>query len=346
MLVVRPIRESDFPALLEMAEESGIGFTSLPVDEPLLHDKITHSLQSFNQSETSSDERSYLMVAEDTETGEIVGTTAIDAAVGLETPFYTYHIGKVVHASRSLNVYNVVETLTLSNDYTGVTELCTLFLRESHRGGHNGRLLSKCRFLILAEFPQLFSHLAIAEMRGVSDEQGRSPFWRWLEEHFFSVDFPTVDYLTGVGRKEFIAELMPKHPIYVNLLSSAAQGVIGKVHDKTVPALKLLESEGFRNRGYVDIFDAGPTVECAIEHIRSVRNSLKLHVVIGDVIGGDEMLLSNCQMSHFRACVGKVNINTKRAEVTLSLDLAKILKVNEGDGIRLVAIRQPKTAAE
>ncbi|MDQ7049279.1 MAG: arginine N-succinyltransferase [Enterobacterales bacterium] len=48
-------------------------------------------------------------------------------------------------------------------------------------------------------------------------------FWAWLEENFFSIDFPTADYLTGTGNKVFIAELMPKHPIYVSLLSNEAQ---------------------------------------------------------------------------------------------------------------------------
>ena len=68
----------------------------------------------------------------------------------------------------------------------------------------------------MAEFRERFADRVIAEMRGVSDEKGNSPFWQWLEEHFFSVDFPTADYLTGIGQKVFIAELMPKYPIYVS----------------------------------------------------------------------------------------------------------------------------------
>ena len=75
---------------------------------------------------------------------------------------------------------------------------------------------------------------------------GNSPFWEWLEAHFFSMDFPTADYLSGIGNKVFIAELMPRYPIYTNLLSQEAQDVIGHVHEKTRPALRLLEREGFR----------------------------------------------------------------------------------------------------
>ncbi|MFA0697852.1 arginine N-succinyltransferase, partial [Vibrio sp. 10N.222.49.C9] len=94
---------------------------------------------------------------------------------------------------------------------------------------------------MLAEHPHRFSKTIFAEMRGVSDEKGNSPFWEWLQEHFFSIDFTMADYLTGIGKKGFIADLMPKLPIYINLLSKEAQAVIGEVHDNTRPALKLLE---------------------------------------------------------------------------------------------------------
>ena len=47
MLVVRPIEKSDYPALRVCAEESGHGFTSLPVNEKLLTNRIDHSVESF-----------------------------------------------------------------------------------------------------------------------------------------------------------------------------------------------------------------------------------------------------------------------------------------------------------
>ncbi|WP_432454716.1 MULTISPECIES: arginine N-succinyltransferase [unclassified Agarivorans] len=340
MLVIRPIKETDYPALLQMAVASGVGFTSLPVDEPLLKEKLAHSIRSFTADADSPGNQHYLMVAEDSDTGEVVGTTAIDAAVGMSNPFYTYHLGKVVHASRSLNVYNVVETLTLTNDYTGVTELCTLFLQESHRRGNNGRLLSKCRFLLMAEHSHCFNDSVIAEMRGVSDEHGRSPFWQWLQDHFFSVDFPTADYLTGVGKKEFIAELMPKYPIYVNLLSKEAQAVIGEVHEKTRPALRLLESEGFCKHGYVDIFDAGPTVECPLKLIESVKHSLKVSISIAEpAASAEEMLLSNARLVDFRACVAAIQLDSDSLRAVISASTAAALEVQEGDLIRIGALR-------
>jgi arginine N-succinyltransferase len=338
MMIIRPIRAEDYPALYEMAVESGHGFTSLPVNDELLQRKITRSESSFGKEISQPGDEGYLFVLEDTVTGDICGTSAIEAAVGLDDAFYHYHLGKVVHTSRALGVYKTVDVLTLCNDYTGATELCTLFLREHKRLKNNGRLLSRFRFLFMAEFRERFADRVIAEMRGVSDEQGNSPFWQWLEEHFFSVDFPTADYLTGIGQKVFIAELMPKYPIYVSLLSLQAQAVIGKVHEKTKPALALLQSEGFSTTGYVDIFDAGPTVEAKLEHIRTARNSRKLQVRVAEVSGGQPYLICNTLRQNFRASWCHLHVSESSEEVNLPSDLAQALMVTDGDWVRLARL--------
>ncbi|MGO5000090.1 arginine N-succinyltransferase [Oceanisphaera sp. W20_SRM_FM3] len=344
MLVIRPIEQRDFPTLKQFSIDSGHGFTSLPVNDALLQQKIDDSNAAFANRGTAKSENLYFFVAEDGDSGEVLGTCALNAAVGLSSPFYTYLLGKQVHSSPQLGIYNVVETLTLTNDYTGGSELCSLFLRESARHGLNGRLLSKSRFLFLAEFPELFDNRVLAEMRGVSDEQGHSPFWSWLQEHFFSMDFPTVDYLTGIGQKGFIAELMPKFPIYVNLLSKAAKSVIGVTHNNTKPALRFLESEGFTWRGYVDIFDGGPTVECELSQIHSVRNSRQCRIKMGEPRSGRSYLISNGQFAGFRALIAEADLASTSLdeadlpEVTLSADAARLLMVSEGDTLRLVEI--------
>lgn len=340
MLVVRPIRKDDYSDLFQIAEESGHGFTSLPVNDEQLRNKIARSEASVNKVVDKPNDEGYLFVLEDTETGAVLGTSGIEAAVGINDAFYHYHMGKVVHNSQALNVYNTVDILTLCNDYTGNTEICTLFLREAYRKGNNGRLLSKFRFLFLAEHKERFAETVFAEMRGVSDENGDSPFWKWLEEHFFSMDFPTADYLTGIGQKVFIAELMPKYPIYVNLLSKEAQAVIGKVHDKTRPAIQLLKSEGFCNRGYIDIFDAGPTVEANIDHIRTVRTSSRLKVVIGTAgESTGEYLICNSHVADFRASLIPLCVAADSDTLVLSEEEAKHLLVAQGDFVRVSNIK-------
>jgi len=337
MIIIRPIQNSDYDALHRIAVESGHGFTSLPVNEKLLKNRISHAEVSFKSSVTEPGKEGYLFVMEDTETGAVVGTSGIEAAVGLDDAFYHYHLGKVVHSSRELNIYNTVETLSLCNDYTGASEICTLFLSESHRKNSNGRFLSRVRFLFMAEHTERFAETVIAEMRGVSDEDGSSPFWKWLEEHFFSLDFPTADYLTGIGKKVFIAELMPKHPIYVNLLSPEAQRVINKVHPKTVPALRLLEAEGFSRRGYVDIFDGGPTVETQTALVKTVCQSQQCQVLIGEVATDNNYIICNRKVAGFRATQAAVLLRETANQVVVSQAVADALMVNEGDWVRLIS---------
>ncbi|KAF7787455.1 arginine N-succinyltransferase [Pseudoalteromonas rubra] len=342
MMILRPIQKSDYSALLNIAQESGHGFTSLPVNEELLQNKIERSVASFAKETDVPFDEGYLFVLEDSETGEVVGTSAIEAAVGLDDAFYHYHLSKVIHSSRTLNVYKAVDILTLCNDYTGATELCTLFLRDKYRRGLNGKLLSKSRFMFINQHRDRFAETVIAEMRGVSDENGDSPFWQWLEEHFFSMDFPTADYLTGIGQKVFIAELMPKYPIYVNLLSKEAQSVVGEVHDNTRPAIELLKSEGFTFNGYVDIFDAGPTVEAKVDNIRTVREVRKYTVRIDDQVKidaeGSPVMIANDKLAGYRATALTLALPEKATEVAIPGAVAKALQIADGDTVSIATL--------
>lgn len=336
-LVIRPIRESDYEALYQCAVESGHGFTSLPIDEGLLRKRINRSENAFAREQvTTPGEDGYLFVMEDTSNGEIAGLAGIEAAVGLSEAFYHYHLGKVVHHSPQHNVYNALQTLTLCNDYTGATELCTLFVREPYRFARNGRAMSKFRLLFLAQFSERFSSRVFAEMRGVSDDSGRSPFWAWLEKHFFTMDFPRADFLTGVGEKTFVAELMPRFPIYVNMLDKSAQDVIGKVHENTLPALKLLQSEGLRFRDYIDIFDAGPTVEGDLKQLKTVRNSRLMKVVVGHPEVAEQHLVCNLSVVGFRAC--HANVTCQGDDVILAPQVAEALQVTTGEQVRIAPL--------
>jgi arginine N-succinyltransferase len=194
-----------------------------------------------------------------------------------------------------------METLYLSNDLTGSSELCSLFLMPEYRTGYNGKWLSKSRFLFIAQFQQLFTEKIIAEMRGYQLEDGTSPFYEGLGRHFFKMDFDHVDGLTAIGKKSFIAELMPRQPLYVDYLPEDAQDVIGQVHRSTLPARKLLEQEGMHYEGYVDIFDAGPVLQGRVSELRAVRDSVPTVAEEGVPEGEcDITLVSNTKLDDFR----------------------------------------------
>jgi arginine N-succinyltransferase len=334
MNLIRPIRRSDLDALVEMAKTAGAGFTSLPPVREFLQQKIELSEKSFAARVRQAGSERYLFVLEDPASGRIGGCCAVEAACGLDEPFYNYHVGTTVNASRELKVYNLVPTLYLSNDLTGTSVLCSLYLRPDFRGGGAGRLLSRCRFLFMACHPQRFAAKVIAEMRGVSDEQGHSPFWEGVGRHFFTIDYDKAEHLVGMGNKAFIAELMPKHPIYTVLLPPAARAVMGKVHTQTAPALHLLQQEGFRYQGYIDIFDGGPTVEAPLPSIRTVQHSRSVKTRIGKVTGGTPHLVSNTQIEGFRCVLA--DLVPGGDAVTLDAGTASALSVSDGDALRVI----------
>lgn len=332
MMIFRPVRMDDADQIAELAQNTGAGLTTLPKDPEKLEEKIQLSLDSFASPVEQPGPEYYLFVLEDLETGEIMGTSALAAAVGLEQPFYTYKIGTTVHASPRLGIHKTIPTLILGHDYTGTTEICTLFLSPKHRGGGAGKLLSKGRFLFLANHSNRFADTIIAEMRGYSDENGVSPFWESLGRHFFDMDFEVADTLSGEESNEFIAELMPKYPIYVPMLSKEAQEVLGKVHPDTAPALELLKKEGFEYKDYVDIFDAGPTIETKQENIDTIKRSEQLKVsFIGKTSSDSRYLIANHKVEDFRCVLAAAKVSD--GKIQLDEKIAELLQVCNGDTI-------------
>jgi len=344
LFFVRPIARDDLPAVLALSERTGTGLTTLPANRERLAERIERSLASFDGGAKRAD-ACYVFVLVDSVSGRVVGIAAIEGAVGLTEPWYNYHVGTIVHASRALDVYTVAPTLFLANDHTGHTELCSLFLDQAHRHGKNGPLLAKSRLLFIAEFADRFAPKVIAEMRGKLDAAGRSPFWEGLGRHFFAMEYSTADYLTGIGQKAFVAELMPRYPVYANLLPDSARAVIGEVHDDTRAARSMLEQEGFRYEGYVDIFDAGPTLECFRDDIRAVRRSVVLPVHLGeedpvpDSLTDDvRWLVANRRFADFRVVIAHAPSRIDR--FPLLPYAAEALGVADGDTVRAVPLSQ------
>ncbi|WP_339485921.1 arginine N-succinyltransferase [Pseudomonas sp. EL_65y_Pfl2_R95] len=334
-MIVRPVRSADLAALIDLARSTGAGLTTLPANEERLAHRVGWAEKTF-RGEAERADADYLFVLENDD-GEVVGISAIAGAVGLREPWYNYRVGLTVSASQELNIHRQIPTLFLANDLTGNSELCSLFLRADHRTGINGRMLSKARFMFIAEFPELFGDKVMAEMRGMSDEQGRSPFWESLGRHFFKMEFSQADYLTGVGNKSFIAELMPKFPLYTCFLSEDARNSIARVHPDTEPALTMLKGEGFSYQGYVDIFDAGPAIEAETQKIRAVRDSQTLVLAIGTP--GDDaspFVMHNRKRENCRITAAPARL----AAGTLVVDAktAKRLQLTAGDQVRAVSL--------
>ncbi|MDQ8027384.1 MAG: arginine N-succinyltransferase [Brevundimonas sp.] len=333
MLVVRPSGPADLDHLLELAILSGPGFTSLPEDPDQLSERLDLSRDSF-LGKMEPHERWYTLMLEESETGDVDGIGSVKASVGLKRPFFSFRVVNNAQSSPSLGIKLEQKTLVLVNECTGWTEVGSLFLKADRRKGGAGRLLSQSRYMLIGAEPELFNENVLAELRGVFTPDGACPFWDHVAHKFFPMEFDEADRLTGATDKQFILDLAPRHPIYVELLPEPARAVIGKVHPQGVPAMALLESEGFRPNGLIDIFDAGPTVSCQRDNIRTVRDARPLTVAIADEVEAElPGLISTNSVSAFRAVRQRAHIEGDVA--TLTRETADALKVKAGDTVRV-----------
>lgn len=341
MFVIRPVTPADLESLVELAAITGFGLTTLPHDREFLRRRIRQSQHAFEQVDDAAPRgETYLFVLEDMPTGRVVGTCGIVSKVGGFDPFYAYRVETEVISSEVLKVRKEIGTLHLVREHNGPSEIGSLFLHPAQRGGGNGWMLSLSRFLFMAEHRAYFDPVVIAEMRGVLDERGGSHFWDAIGRHFFDIDYPRADALSMLN-KRFIADLMPRHPIYIALLPPEAQAVIGRVHPQTEPALKMLQEEGFRFGSMVDIFEGGPVVSCRLDEIRAVRQSVR--TAVAEVT--DEPLATP---QHLIACTRR-DARITRAPlqtvagggVRLNSAVALALGVRVGDHVRYVPMRAP-----
>jgi arginine N-succinyltransferase len=326
---------SDHAEILGLAQEAGIGMTSLPANPDVLKAKIDYAVASFNGEEKTKGDERFLFVLEDTETQKLVGTTGIVAHIGMKYPVYFYKLSTLVQASKDIGVYSRQKVLHMVNDYTGATEIGSLFLQSAYRRDGIGSFLSRCRYLLLAEFPQLFSETVISEIRGVQNEKGDSPFYRNLAEHFFQMDFRRADFINATEGSQFISDLMPKYPIYVNLLDERAKEVIGEPLEASKAAVRLLEAEGFRWQGYIDLFDAGPTLQVERASIRSVRKSKVAQISeIREIENTKQVMLSTKNLHDFR--IGLASLEEHKNNAIISPRTAQAMRLKVGDTLRYV----------
>ena len=345
MMLVRPVRLEDHTEMLALARLAGIGMTSLPPDSHVLKQKIERAVASFNRKPSLTSppqaggimgggDETFLFVLEDTETRKLIGSTGIIAHVGLNRPFYSYKISTIVQASAALEVYSMQKVLHMVNDYTGATEIGSLFLLPEYRRDGIGRFLSRSRYMMLAEFPQLFSDTVISEIRGCQDDNAESPFYNTFVKHFFNIDYKRADFTIATQGGQFIADLMPKYPIYVSLLHEKAREVLGVALEASRPAKGLLEKEGFAYQGYIDVLDAGPTLQAERAAIHTVRESKKRMVrEIVPQVDRMPQMIANTSLGCFSIVYAPLQ-ETAGDGVLITQEAAELLGVQVGDMVR------------
>ena len=332
---VRPANGEDFKAIYQMAKLTGGGFTNLPADRGTLVAKLARSDNSFARQEDEQAGDLYVFVLEDPKAKKFRGTCQVFGQVGVVQPFYSYHMSTLTQSSPELGKTFRNQLLTLTTDLEGSSEVGGLFLHPESRAGGLGSLLARSRYLFMKLHRQRFGDRTLAELRGVMDEAGNAPFWDALAGRFFDMSFPEADEFNAVHGTRFIADLMPKTPIYVSLLADTGRAVMGHPHPTGRAALRMLEHEGFVFDRYIDIFDGGPTVTARTDDIRTIRESREDKVVeIGDG-GPAKVLAATGRLKDFLACCATIK-KMPKSGVMIDREAAELLEIDIGDTVTVV----------
>lgn len=334
--IIRPARPDDVQKIYEMAKRTGGGFTNLPPDKDALSAKLTKSQAAFSREDEAIGDDLFVFVLENTKTGEVRGTCQIFALVGQKWPFYSYRIGALTQHSEELARTFRADILNLSTDLENTTEVGGLFLHPGERSGGLGMLIARSRYLFIRAHRPRFADRTLAELRGVIDEAGGSSFWDGVAGRFFGMSFQDADEFNGKHGNQFIADLMPKHPVYIAMLSEQARSVIGVPHVSGRAAMRMLENEGFSWENYVDIFDGGPTLTVRTDQIKSIREAHddKIIAVHNTDKPGIKHLVSTGYLENWRCAYGHIIQNGDG--ISLDANAAKTLSIETGDTITII----------
>ena len=111
---IRPARRRRFPRLLRLAKLTGGGFTNLPADRDTLVAKLDalRKVVRARRDESQADDL-YVFVLEDPETeARSAAPARCSAQVGVDQPFYSYHISTLTQNSAELGRTFRNQTLT------------------------------------------------------------------------------------------------------------------------------------------------------------------------------------------------------------------------------------------
>ena len=329
---LRAAHSDDLEPLYEMAKLTGGGFTNLPPDRKALARKLERASAAFARDDDQLADDQFVLVLENVQTGAVRGTCQLMSMVGQQWPFYSYRKTVLTQHSQELDRTVRAEMLSLVTDLEGSSEVGGLFLHPSERAGGLGLLLARSRYLFIAMHRARFADRVLAELRGIIDERGGSPFWDGVAGRFFGMNFQEADYFNAINGNQFIADLMPKHPVYIAMLSDSAREVIGVPHPTGRAAMRMLEDENFAFEGYVDIFDGGPTMLARTDQVRSVVEAKPMTVTSTSLDRGEKALIATGRLQAFRACYG-ARARVDDGAVAIDASTADLLQVREGDEV-------------
>jgi len=128
---------------------------------------------------------------------------------------------------------------------------------------------------------------------------------------------------------------VPSFPLILDFLPKEVAKYCGKPHTTSKLALFLLNTQGFKSNGMVDVLDGGPCLSSKLSKIKVIQNKNQFKIKIGRVNSNEDLsFVFNNSLVDFwatRLFVERISSN----EVLIDRKDAKHLDLKEGDFINL-----------
>lgn len=338
MFFTRPLEEKDLSSIASIPHENLVGITNLPKTIHQLTRKMEISKESFAEKISSPSNEQYFFVLVHSKTKEICGVSGIFAESGRKNA-NIYKIDMVKNEETKSPLIRQSHRLLFPNPIEAHhSEIGALYIFPHFRHSGNGRLLSLMRLLFIAAFKERFQPSIVASMRGYFESNTFCPFWEGVGKHFCNLSFSEAMELLD-SDPNVMRHALSKYPLYIDLLPKEVQSVIGKVHDETLPALKMLEGENFRFKEEIDPFDGGPLLISKASEIRTISKSIVAEVEIKEgPFESKELFIITNEKLNLRATMGFLS-PLSPSKVLIEKEKADLLGISHGDRIRYVSTK-------
>lgn len=258
--IFRIAKPADANQIYEITQHAGNGLTTIPKTKAEVNGYINETSLFLNGHASAN--RILFVIERD---GVIHGISGIIPILGHDRPFYSFKRSSHTRRSKAPALSVTHDTLQLSTEFDGYTELASIFLSPEARGKGLGRLLSLGRLGFIHRHRALFSDRIMADIRGWAQNDGESPFWNGLTSKFIKTTFEEADQMSCVDG-DFIDVLIPSIPIMLNVLPQEVSDCSGRPHERSKGALRLLTEVGFNHTDLCDVFDGGPSIRARFDN--------------------------------------------------------------------------------
>ena len=334
MQLVRLAKATDLQDIYDLINSGAgpaPGMTTMPKTHDEIEERIDWSLKSIQKTNKTPNLDCYFFVLEEDQ--KVIGISAIYTSVSKKDKSIFFQRSNKRIFSQSLDFIKSIEILKLKTVNNPYTELGTLYLDSNYRGQGRGSLLSLARIKFMTLWPNRFDKKAVVEIRGKSNKDNISIFWDGFSKHFFDLEQFDSNQMSYIDNA-FVAESIPDHPFVINTLKQSVKNVIGVPHDKSFPAMRMMEGQNFKANGLIDVLDGGPSLECKVKDLKIFKSNELYSVNPKKTIDSTNVaLISNTKLEKF--IVTRSTFELANDSIFLPQSTFDLLNLKEGDKVAL-----------